>query len=841
MSVDRNTSNAFGGVGQFVVGTFTATSATQTFYFSGGDDGAPTLNAFQVRKVDNAPQLLNTTLPTPGNSFSVTGGTEPYSFSIVAGSLPTGLTLASTGMITGGLTGSSVGAVVIRVTDSLGAASAKSFTFTFDLGLPEIEVRRVVIQDVGGTNRMAIFEVTASDDVALAPYETDPLFTNASHAFEYRRKSGTGAFSAWETALYFPFNYPPAIPFDSAEDLRVEFRSIDAGGNRSRTIAYDIKKGSAATQDQTFGVSVGSSTTLMSDVGTSIIKLLVDQPTPTSPALIFAVDRDSSTVSTVATVDRTNLTRNRKDTLIWDTPLLDAAIGKLLPWNGIRNDTITDIVVCTPTSLYIAVNRSMARPFLTHELEIDVGGTPKKVAVGDVNGDGADDIVAVVYKTTGPAQGYFLTTFLNKAVSNPSNGLFTTAGFAPPTSTPIPLAGEIRALAAGDINGDGCADIALAYDVPLSGVENVHVFRGSPTEGLVAFGYPDSVNDLSKHEQIVDLTIANYSGHVTGHRDVIVGLVSDPDPMYPTATHVAKHCVLVHQANGFMTKAPSRLLSTLTLSGADRDVFNIAVGHLSDRVTPDIVSCQYNSNSPSGTIDTGFLPPGNAAGELNWMLGNQNGVQSFGTSGGRPRRIALANVGGTTLTDLVLANADSGNIEVQINQKNLLAAFPSSVVAAPTVPRPARIDVVPGGALADSKRGIANAPWTFSCTFTKPPVDLLARVEYQLDNGPWTTLAGGVLGRSGTTFKTTVSSVPVGLLRFRCWPVLPVKWRQGSMTPIPLHHVTFAASIPSSLPSRQSHGPTVILPEMCPLMIPSSWNMCSLTPIMGRLPPPTWS
>jgi hypothetical protein len=51
VSLDPNTTDAVGGLGQFVIGSFTADSTTQSLTFDGVSTGMPLVNAFQVRAV----------------------------------------------------------------------------------------------------------------------------------------------------------------------------------------------------------------------------------------------------------------------------------------------------------------------------------------------------------------------------------------------------------------------------------------------------------------------------------------------------------------------------------------------------------------------------------------------------------------------------------------------------------------------------------------------------------------------------------------------------------------------------------------------------------------------
>lgn len=58
VSLDDNTSNAIGGVGQTVVGTFTAGDVFETITFTGTDSTqAPTINAFQFRAIPEPSSL----------------------------------------------------------------------------------------------------------------------------------------------------------------------------------------------------------------------------------------------------------------------------------------------------------------------------------------------------------------------------------------------------------------------------------------------------------------------------------------------------------------------------------------------------------------------------------------------------------------------------------------------------------------------------------------------------------------------------------------------------------------------------------------------------------------
>jgi hypothetical protein len=91
---------------------------------SGSSGGCPTI------------ALAPATLPggTAGVAYSQTltssGGVGPYAFSVASGSLPTGLTLSSTGVLSGTPSAAGSFTVTVRATDANGCASTRAYTIT---------------------------------------------------------------------------------------------------------------------------------------------------------------------------------------------------------------------------------------------------------------------------------------------------------------------------------------------------------------------------------------------------------------------------------------------------------------------------------------------------------------------------------------------------------------------------------------------------------------------------------------------------------------------------------------------------------------------------------------
>lgn len=66
--------------------------------------------------------------PGTVNTFAATGGTGPYTFAVTSGSLPTGLTLVSSGSMTGTPTIVGTSTFTVTATDSLSATGAQAYT-----------------------------------------------------------------------------------------------------------------------------------------------------------------------------------------------------------------------------------------------------------------------------------------------------------------------------------------------------------------------------------------------------------------------------------------------------------------------------------------------------------------------------------------------------------------------------------------------------------------------------------------------------------------------------------------------------------------------------------------
>lgn len=153
--VYSSTLSASGGASPYSFNLVTGSLPTGlTLAANGNISGTPTASGLyfvSVRVLDANQKSAEVTLPIfisgsglavntlilpaarPNQAYSTmlqaTGGTAPYTFQLIIGSLPTGLSLSPAGLLSGNLTQSSNGAFTVRVTDAAGATVNVSYLF----------------------------------------------------------------------------------------------------------------------------------------------------------------------------------------------------------------------------------------------------------------------------------------------------------------------------------------------------------------------------------------------------------------------------------------------------------------------------------------------------------------------------------------------------------------------------------------------------------------------------------------------------------------------------------------------------------------------------------------
>jgi len=122
--------------------SYTAPGSYSVTLTAAGPQGSATRTRAALITVTGPLALTSAELPAAvaGESYSqmltATGGTSPYSWSVSAGNLPSGLALgASTGMISGTPAGAGSASFTIQVTDAVGASALKPLSLTVNTPL----------------------------------------------------------------------------------------------------------------------------------------------------------------------------------------------------------------------------------------------------------------------------------------------------------------------------------------------------------------------------------------------------------------------------------------------------------------------------------------------------------------------------------------------------------------------------------------------------------------------------------------------------------------------------------------------------------------------------------
>jgi large repetitive protein len=151
-------------------GTFTFTvTAMDSSTGSGPYTGSTTYN---LSVSASPPSIVTNTVPngTVGVSYSTTivagGGSPPYTYSLFSGSLPQGLSLSSSGLLSGTPTAAGAYTFTVKVTDSVNSTATKTYT-NVTIGAPTITVSPATVP---AATQNSNYSQTISASGGIAPY-----------------------------------------------------------------------------------------------------------------------------------------------------------------------------------------------------------------------------------------------------------------------------------------------------------------------------------------------------------------------------------------------------------------------------------------------------------------------------------------------------------------------------------------------------------------------------------------------------------------------------------------------------------------------------------------------
>jgi hypothetical protein len=385
---------------------------------------------------------------------------------------------------------------------------------------------------------------------------------------------------------------------------------------------------------------------------------------------------------------------------------------------------------------------------------VNAGTTPTAMAVGDFNGDGIPDLIAVGGLGVG-------TISILTGNRNPTTGKGD-GTYGNPITIQDLSASAPNAVVVGDFNGDGFLDFAVGHFGAGGNPGTVDVYLNKGQAGGTTFNNPVTYTVGRGAET---LAVGNFTGRANGKRiDLVTANALDNSVS-----------VLINNGNGTFQNAVAVSVPKQGVAAAAVGDFNgdgwddIAVATTSPSGSVLILLNRKNANGtsflPSSNIAVGASPTAIAVGDfkgdgrgvdiatanlldnsVSVLLNQRNGSGTFNNAvsyavGKKPDAITTGDFNGDGKLDLAVADHDSGDVSVLLNKADGSGAFfPALAYSLPwqgTGPAPASY-VVAADINGDNKTDLAVS--SADGTSTSVYAFLSNGNAPQAGNGAWVDL-----------------------------------------------------------------------------------------------------
>ncbi len=541
------------------------------------------------------------------------------------------------------------------------------------------------------------FDGDGKSDIVTANY-------NSNTVSVYRNTSTTGAMTVSSFATKVDFA-------TSSAPYAVAIADVNGDG-KPDIIASNASAGS---------VSVLQNTASSGAINTSSFAAKVDFTTGASPYSIAMVDIDGDGKPEIVTANYTansvSVLRNTCGATVSSTSFaakVDFVAGALpisIAAADFDGDNKPDLAVANYNSNSVSVFRNTAvvgminSSSLATKVDFTTGTNPFALAVGDLDGDGKQDIAVSNYGL------YTLSLIRNTATS----GTIASGSFA--TKVDFTTSAGPDGLAIADMNGDGKVDIVVSN---LS-AGSVSVFRNTTTSGAFTSGSLAPRSDFATASTPEYVALGDLDGD--SKPDIVVSnnasnslsvIRNSPLVLPPTVTSVSPNPAnpgtsVTIEGTNFNTTPANNIVyfgatkATVTAATATSMNVTVPVG-----ATHMPVSVNNTATSLTAFAQSQFLPKWDNSGYFSDAI-RMSAKVDFAT-GTNPYTVGVADLNGDGKPDLVVANGVSHTISIFNNTSSIASISASSLatkVDFPTGSQP--IDVAIGDIDGDGKPDIAVA------------------------------------------------------------------------------------------------------------------------------------
>ncbi|MCM2474840.1 tandem-95 repeat protein [Rhizobium sp. CG5] len=675
-------------------------SGTDSFTYTVTDSASGLSDSATVSLTVTAPTLsiAPSSLPdgTAGTTYSqtlsATSGTSPYSYAVTSGALPDGLSLSSSGAISGTPTSAGSESLTVTATDAYGATGSQAYTLAIAIAAPVASNSNATVAANSSSNTIALSlsgGTTASVTVASAP----------SH--------GTA------TASGTSITYTPTSGYSGTDSFT--YTASNATGDSTATVSLTVTAPVVTVTPTTLSdgtVGVAYSQTLSASNGTA----------PYSYSLYSGTLPPGLTLSSAGILSGTPTTQGTYSFVLgvtdqygaWGAPAYTAAIAIAAP--------VADDVSAT-------VDANSGDNSITLDLS---GGTASSVAVASAPSHGTATASGTAITYT-PTSGYSGTDSFTYTASNASGDSTATVSItvtAPPlsvapSSLPDGTAGVGYSQTLSASNGTAPYSYSLSSGTLPPGLilSSAGVLSGSPTtQGTYSFvlGVTDRYGAQGAPAYSVAIAVA---APVASDVSATVAANSSDNTITLDLSGGTASSVTIASApsHGTATASGTAITYTPTSGYSGTDSFTYTATNATD--TSSAATVSITVSEPTLTLSPTTLADGTVGTAYSSSLSSANGTAPYRyavTSGALPDGLTLTSAGllsGTPTEDgtfsFTLTSTDAyGAIGSQAYSVAMAVQAPAAAAVSATVAANSTDNAITlslGGGTASSVT-IASAP-----------------------------------------------------------------------------------------------------------------------------------